>query len=232
MQLPFFTRERLIWASLVLFLLLGLYLTRSQDREKLLSAQATLQTYKDQNGLSHARIEVLEASQKELSQQADSLSHLIGIRPKTLAQYIKGDLRIDTLIKPQYEKILVHDTTRVGDTLYTDSTTRYKIHFQDSSFLSLEGTVPSKEGLQITLGAQAQVITYYKKSGWFGPRQLVADLSTNNPYLKITNAQAYVLKPPAKLRIRPGLGIGLNYNPLTHTLSPGVQAGLYLFKSR
>lgn len=232
----FFTRERIATFVVILALLVGLYLNNAQKTAQLDQKQAEISYYRDAAGNSHARIEQLVLSVSQMKAVTDSIAGVLKIKPSQINRYVTISAAIDTVVKPQYIPVIVHDTVRVGDTVRIDSLPGYKIDFKDSSFLSIQGTVPSKEGLRVSLKAGLSFTEYSKRGKVLGlplgPKQTFIDVGTNNPYLTFSRAASYKVADKRVLRLSPGVGVGLNYNPFIYRLQPGLQAGLYLTYSR
>lgn len=225
------------WSLLILglFFLLSWISTcnkRNQALKDLAAAKQEVKYWKDESGNAHATIKKVMYEKEQMKSEVDSIAKVLKIKPKKIIQYVQATAKIDTIIKPEYTTVVIKDTIKIGDTTRVDSTIGYKLDYRDSVFLSIKGVVPSKEGLQVKAQATLSVTDYWKRKWFLGKKKYYFDIGTDNPYITFTNAKSLTLRPPPKLRIRPGIGVGINYNQTTHKLSPGFQFGIYLFRSR
>lgn len=223
-----------------LFALLALFLffwlrscSRNKDLEtELKASKQSVKYWQDESGNAHARLKKVEYEKKEMKKQVDSIAAVLKIKPKTIKSYIQADAKIDTVLKPEYIPVYITDTIQIGDSIRIDSILAYQLDYQDSVWLSIKGTVPSKSGLQVSLQTKISVTEFYKKKWFLGKKHHYIDIGVDNPYIKLSNAQSYHLKPPARLRIRPGIGLGVTYDPINQRFVPGIQGGIYIFRSR
>jgi hypothetical protein len=114
----------------------------------------------------------------------------------------------------------------------------YRLDFVDSSFIQIHAIVPQEpQNIYIGINAEIGVTEYWERTHKFlgikyGKKTYHTDLSTNNPYIKISNAKSVKMAPKPHLELKTGIGVGVNYDPISKTFHPGVQIGLYLIRSR
>lgn len=205
---------------------------KNEALAKLEQSEKQVIYWKDESGNTHATLKKVQYEKAQMRKQVDSIAEVLKIKPKQITTYIEADAKIDTVIKPVYTTTYLRDTIKVGDSIRVDSIIAYKLDFKDSVWLSIKGTVPSKDGLQVTLQAKISVTEFYTKKWFLGRKTGYFDITTDNPYINLTNAKSLTLRPSPKFRIRPGIGVGITYDPIKKTYNPGIQAGFYLFFSR
>jgi hypothetical protein len=188
--------------------------------------------WKDQSGNAHATLKKVQREKSQIKKEVDSIAAVLKIKPKTITSYIEADAKVDTIIKPEYTTTTIHDTVRIDGGFRIDTILAYKVDYQDSVWLSIKGTVPSKDGLKVTLQAKISVTEFWQRKWFLGKKNHYIDITTDNPYITLSNAKSLHLRPSPRFRVRPGIGVGVTYDPISRTYTPGLQAGVYIFFSR
>lgn len=201
-----------------------------QDRE-MKELKDSAQIYKDQSGNEHAKFQEATLQNDQMQEVVDSMAKALKLKPKQVIKYVKAGFVIDTVL------VAKSDTITVTDTITGEKIVSYKLDFQDSSFLKVHAIVPQNpQKIEVGLNADVTLTEYWKRKKVLGlsigKKVYYSDIGTNNKYINISNAQSYKLADQPKLRIKAGIGIGVNYDPFTRTIHPGIQAGIYLSRSR
>lgn len=223
--------NKLPWVLIVLLLILFARIQSCQTSradKRLKEQQDSTKYWTDKYGNAHAELQEIILEKEQMKKQVDSISEVLKIKPKQVIKYIKADLIVNTVLVTDVDTVKITDTAGVG-------TIVYDIKYRDSTFLSLEGRVPSNpQKFKIGLNAQITYTEYWKRKKILGlkigSKERFIDLGTNNPYVTLDNAKAYKLKPDRKLKVKTGIGIGVTVNPITGKILPGVQFGIFLTK--
>lgn len=231
--------ERITLITLILVLLLVFTCNHKRQEKQITQSELEAKNWRDKYGNAHSTATQQVLTPEESKRIYDSIADVLDIPPRVITRYVTTDAGIDTVIVADRQVVTVHDTVwkdgvpvvtdrKVFDINYTDPT--------NPNWLSIKGQVPSNpQTFDVKLNAKLNFTEYSKRTGFlgiFGKKQYYTDIGTDNPYINITNGKSYLTDKKATLKVRPGIGIGLNYNPFTKELSPGVQAGIYLFKSK
>jgi len=232
------TYERISFILIILVLLL-VATCNIKKKDRIISTQTgQLDSLRDANGNAHTRGEIAVVSAEEMNRITDSIAKVIGTKPKTIYRYITTTAGIDKTVTGTRSIITVYDTVYVHDTMKLVPRNAFFVDFHDPknpNWLSIQGIVPSNpQTFKVGLQAKLTYTDYYKKTGFLGlgAKKYYTDIGTDNPYITFTGGTTIQREPKATWKIRPGVGVGLNYNPLTKNFSYGVQAGVYLFKSK
>lgn len=222
------------WALLFITILVFLYLdscSRQKANRELAAAKGEATYWKDQFGNEHVRLSETILALKDMRKEVDSIAKVLKIKPKTITRYIKTNLGIDTVLVGTVDTVYQKDTiTKKVDTLY-------ELDYRDSNFISVHARVPTKpQYIKIGVNADLAITDFYKRRKILGLRigkkDGYTDIGTNNPYIKISNAESIRKQLTPKLRLKTGFGIGATYDPFTRSIHPGIQIGVYLIRSR
>lgn len=233
----YLTSDRLLLFAIILVLLFVATCHRKKkDPQTIVTPEAV--NWRDKYNNEHAKVVLLSLEKGEMSKKVDSLAKILKIKPKQVTKYVKADVKIDTIVTARLDTITKTDTiTGKVDTLYS-------LNFMDSStfeknkkFIEIQATVPSNpQKIRIAVWADIVVADYWERKKILGMsigrKVYYTDIGTDNPYIQITNAQSARSKDQPRLRLKTGLGVGVNYDPFTHRLSPGIQLGIYLIRTR
>ncbi len=231
----YITKERLVYITIIILLLLFTTLNNTEKNQIISKEQAKAKVWKDKYGNEHATVEELIVNNLEMNFIVDSISKVLKIKPKQVTSYVKAKASIDTTITLQKpDTVLKIDTVTLDDgSTRLDTTIQYKLSFRDSTFLSIEGVVPeSPQTLKVKAEAKISVTDYWKRKWFLGKKTFYTDITTNNPYIHLDGAQSVKREPKPTLKIRPAIGFGGTYTPLSQKIYFGPQAGIYLFLSK
>lgn len=232
----FLTYDRLFLLAIILVLLCFATCGRQKKDPQTVTQDPEVQIWKDKYGNEHARVETLVLERSQLEAKVDSVAKILKIKPKQVVKYVHTGLRIDTIVQATVDTLEIIRDTSTGkiDTIYA-------LDFVDSSYgkvhLELHAKVPTNpQYLQIGLNADVVVTEYFKRNRILGLRigkkTYQTDVGTDNPYIRITDVKSIRSKDRPTLSLKMGLGVGINYDPFNHRLSPGIQLGVYLIRSR
>jgi len=222
-----------VWAVgvFVVFVLLWFTTCNHKGTPPQVTGVDSAKYWKDKYGNEHATLLQTNLDKEDLQKRVDSISNVLKIKPKQVIAYVKGKATIDTLLVPNVVKVTVHDTVTNTDYI------AYDLDYTDSTFIHIKGRVPSTpQKLEVGVNANIVMTDYWKRKRVLGlkigKKEHVTDISTDNPYIKLTNAESFKLKDQPKLKLKTGIGIGLNLDPFTRTIHPGIQVGIYLIRSQ
>jgi hypothetical protein len=225
---PYLTRDRIILATLVICLLFALTCNNSQKNRIIEEKNNELTRWRDAEGNEHARVLVLEKEKVFLMKEVDSISQVLGIKPKQVVKYVKGDLLIDTVLRDTGKLVVLVDTVYKNGKLDTVK----HITYNDPPHLSIDAT---DDSIKVRLNAQINTVEYFKRKKVLGlaigKKTYYEDISTNNPYISITNASSSKAAPKKKLHISPSAGVGLYYDPLLKRAGAGVIGGITITRN-
>lgn len=215
----------------VVLFLLRLNTCNHQGKTPPLTGVDSAKYWKDKYGNEHATLTQMSLDKEDLQKRVDSIANVLKIKPKQVISYAKGKVIVDTVLVPDVVEVPVHDTITNTDYI------AYDLNYSDSTFIHIKGRIPSNpQKLEIGVTANIVMTDYWKRKKVLGLRigkkEHYTDIGTDNPYIKLTNAESFKLKDQPKLRLKTGVGIGLNLDPFTRTVHPGIQVGIYLIRSR
>jgi cell division protein FtsB len=189
---------------------------------------AQLNTYKDENGKLHGKIETFEVDKKAYlkvhRKEMDSIANLLDIKAKninqltTLVAYYKGK------IKTGVDTTYIYDTTYLAGERVVDTVRVLNFPYQDA-WMTFNGKLIGREfTADYTLTDSLSYVAYTKKTGFLGlgRKKSFVDVSGTNPNFNISNMKAVEL---TKLRDKPwsiGPYVGYGFNGRGFGLSAGV----------
>lgn len=226
---------------IVIFLLVDSCNRKKRDRE-ISELKKEVQYWKDESGNAHAKLQESLLTQEDMREKVDSIAKVLNIKPKQVTRYVKVGLGVDTTVTAKVTPKVdpkKNDTIPCpeGGSVVVEKPT-YLLEYSDSTFLRIKATVPSDpQQIEVGLNANLTFTNYYKRKKVLGiipvgKKVEYIDIGTDNPYIKITNAEAARIIPKPKLKVRAGIGFGLTYDPWSKTINPGIQMGLYLIRSK
>lgn len=220
-------------AIILLFLLVFAYTFKKKNQE-LAEKDKQFKTWVDKNGNSHVKTEIAPVSKEERQRVYDSIARILNQKPRTIIYYTQAAASVDTNLIIKRHSFVTHDTVRLADgSIVVHDTLRYKLDYQDKDYLKVSGIVPQDpQRLDVKLNANLTFTKYFKKKWFLGPKTYFTDVGTDNPYITFTGSKSFETTPSPTWKIRPGIGVGVGYNPFTQKISPEVQAGIYLFRSK
>ncbi len=184
--------------------------------------------YTDAAGTVHTEVKVVKVEKgSEMSayyqRQIDSMASVLKTKQKYIEELMQANLENSGTFIPVYI-----DTTGKKSFDPADSTgkiaTNQDVYFNDQ-FLTLKGSLHKDTLWRYSIRETLNIITYYKKKGWFS-RELTVDVSSTNPNTRIIGLSGVSIRPkPTKWGIgffagtafdgkkwSPSVGIGIQRN--------------------
>lgn len=138
---------------------------------------------------------------------------------------VRAVLRAVVEAKGEGGVTIVHDTVRLPGVVpvILDSV------FISDGWLSLRGGIKDQQfGYRYTYQDSIVMSNSAKKKWLFGKETLIGSARLSNPSARVTSMTSILIKQPRDKRFV--ISAGLNYNPFTNTVAPGIHCGFALIK--